>query len=136
MKKIAYLMLLTLFILTMAGCSVDEGVFVYYGKSEIYSREDIDAAMNIVRAEFDTWEGCELHSLVYKGDEVSADNLDYCRKLGSGADFSECIVFESSFRSPKENSGAWEPNEEYTGYSWYLAREKGGEWVLLTCGYA
>ena len=48
--------------------------------------------------------------------------------------FTQCIAFESSFRSPKKGGGAWEANEEYT-WSWWLARSEGGEWNLMTWGY-
>ena len=48
--------------------------------------------------------------------------------------FTQCIMFDSSFRSPKEGGGAWEPDTEYT-WSWWLARSDGGEWKLMTWGY-
>lgn len=31
---------------------------------------------------------------------------------------------------------AWEPDTDYEDYSWHLARTDGGEWKLLTWGYA
>ena len=38
--------------------------------------------------------------------------------------------------SELEEVSAWEkPNEELKDYGWWLAREEGGEWHLLTWGY-
>ena len=43
-------------------------VEIDYGNSELYTQEDMDAAIQVIEAEFATWEGCELHSLAYGGD--------------------------------------------------------------------
>ena len=31
--------------------------------------------------------------------------------------------------------GSWEPDTEYASWTWWLARETGGSWELLTWGY-
>ena len=48
--------------------------------------------------------------------------------------FTQFIEFESSFRSPKNGGGAWQPNKEY-GWVWCLARSDNGKWKLMTWGY-
>ncbi len=103
-----------------------------YG-SEMYTEEDLQAAVDIILAEFNTWEGCELHTLGYTSDEESMDWLDYANSTDKGT-FDEVVMFDSSFRSPKEQYGAWQADEEYT-YSWTLARAEKGEWQLLTYGW-
>ena len=40
-----------------------------YGTSSIYSKADMDAAIKIIMKEFEAFEGCELHSLLYASDE-------------------------------------------------------------------
>lgn len=39
--------------------------------------------------------------------------------------------------SPKEpaKDTSWEPDHEYEAYQWYVAREEGGEWELVSWGY-
>ena len=37
--------------------------------------------------------------------------------------------------SPAEPEGAWETDEEYMNWEWWLARTDGGEWHLMTWGY-
>ena len=110
-----------------------------YGASSVYSKEEIDSAIEIMKKQFASFEGCELHSLSYMPDEEcnNADNIEWMNNLRTDDNkeaFTQCIAFESSFRSPEKGGGAWEANEEYT-WSWWLARSEGGEWNLMTWGY-
>jgi len=137
MKRVIAIVLSLCFVI-LCGCSQANigSVSVDYGKSEIYSQQDMDSAIDVIEKEFSSWKGCELHSVSYMSDEFSEDNIDYCNELRADAGYDECIVFESSFHSPKNGGGAWTPDEEYTGWSWYLARKGNGAWTLLTNGYA
>lgn len=136
MKKGSAIIVLLCFV-TLCSCGKSvKNVSVDYGKSEVYSQQDMDKAIEVIKKEFSSWEGCELHSITYAGDELSKKNVDYCNQLHKDAGFDECIVFESSFHSPKIAAGGFEPDQEYTGWTWYLARKEKGEWTLLTWGYA
>ena len=115
------------------------GVKIDYGTSSIYSKKDMDAAIKIIMKEFEAFEGCELHSLSYTSDEEcnTAENIAWmnqCKAKDDPEVFTQCIAFDSSFRSPENGGGAWEANEEYT-WSWWLARSEGGKWKLMTWGY-
>ncbi|MBQ9827898.1 MAG: hypothetical protein IJM62_04365 [Lachnospiraceae bacterium] len=102
----------------------------------IFSDKDLDDAVSKIKEEFSTWKGCELHSIRYAGDDIcTGENLEWMRSLGDGKEYAQCICFLSDFHSPKEERGAWEPDSEYTDWSWWLARTEGGEWELLTWGY-
>lgn len=135
MKKIISLFTVLICIISLTGCgsSVDNAK-IEYGQSKLYSKQDIDSAIAVIKDEFASWEGCVLHSLTYAGDDICVDELDYCKELKENNDFTECMVFNSSFHSPIFGGGAWNANEEYT-WSWYLAREDAGDWELLTWGY-
>ena len=129
-------------VLLFAGCEKNgdtSKVEIDYGASSVYSKEEIDSAIEIIKKQFSSFEGCELHSLSYMSDEEcnNADNIEWMNDLRTDDNkeaFTQCIAFESSFRSPKKGGGAWEANEEYT-WSWWLARSEGGEWNLMTWGY-
>lgn len=125
--------------LTLAGCGKKEKASEIekdLGSSEIYSEEDRNAAIDTFMKEFDGWEGCEMHSIRYAGDACSSEeNVAWMNELGEGKTFTQCIEFITDFHSPKEGGGAWEPDQEYTDYQWYLAREEGGGWELMTWGY-
>jgi len=106
-----------------------------YKTSELYSREDMDAAIKKILAEFNTWEGCTLYEISYTDDQKCTDNLSYIKTLNTDKKYDECIVFTSNFHSPKEGGGAWEPDYDYENWEWYLGRVKGEDWELLTWGY-
>ena len=139
MKKILLITAALLFVFALAACGGDEtaaDVNVDYGTSELYTQQDMDAAIELIRGEFDGWEGCELHSLSYAGDECcSEENIAWMNQLGDDAGFTQCIEFVSDFHSPVEGGGAWEPDNEYTDWQWWLARAEGGDWQLMTWGY-
>ena len=107
-----------------------------HGESEIYSREDRQAAARLISDTVNSFEGCKLYAVKYEGDEVSKRNLEYCNSLAAdGITYTESIVFTSYFRSPVFGGGAWNANSIYN-WSWYLARTDGGDWEILTYGYA
>lgn len=120
-----------LILLLLQGCSNGGDVSkvqIDYGQSSIYSREDMDSAIQKIKEEFKTWKGAKLLSVSYTDDKRAEEELSYCNELKDGADFSECIVFESVFHSPKKDSGAWNPDQDYTGWQWYLARSGKEDW--------
>jgi len=121
-----------------ADCVVD------YGKSKLYEEADIDSALDPVLAEFTSWKGCTLKKLAYAGDDASgADEVAYANELREAQTpdepaFDQVLVFTSEFHSPSEGDAegtAWEPDTDYTDWTWHLARTgDDGEWKLLTWG--
>ena len=142
MKKTTEIVVCGLLMLCLVGCenSTTNNVKIDYGTSAIYTKEDMDSAIDQIKETFKSFEGCELHSLSYSSDDVCLDEeiIAWMNDLESANDnkqvFTQCIMFNSSFRSPEKGGGAWNPNEEYT-WSWWLARSEGGEWKLMTYGY-
>ncbi len=141
--------------LAMTGCGSAEdeaategtgadisSVEIDLGDSTIYSEEDRSAAAEVVKTEFSKWDGCKLYNIRYAGDDASTDeNLKWMNELAEGQDkdaaYTECIEFLSDFHSPVESEEptAWELDTDYNDYQWWLAREDGGEWILMTNGY-
>ena len=106
------------------------------GDSVLYTKEERQAAAKLISDTVESFEGCKLYAVKNEGDEVSKKNLEYCNRLAAdGVTYSESIVFTSYFLSPIFNAGAWNPNDLYS-WSWYLARTNGGDWEILTYGYA
>ena len=119
-------------------------VRIDYGVSEIYTQEDMDSAIEIIKEKFSRWDGCELHSIRYTDDDYcnTKENINWMNDLaasqGYEPNFTQCIAFFSSFHSPKsseDNKTAFNIDSEYEDWSWYLARSDGGEWKLMTFGY-
>ena len=121
----------------LSGCGADAPeVRIDYGTTGIYTRDDMDAAVEAVKAAFADFKGCGLHALRYADDTCSsAENLAWMNSLGKHGPYAQCICFKSDFRSPKNGGGAWTPDTEYTDWDWWLARTEGGAWEVLTGGY-
>ncbi len=126
-----------IFSIILSACgSGSSDVKINYGNSEIYSQEDMDEAISLIKQEFAGWEGCELHAIKYMTDSCNtADNIQWMNELNPGQNYTQCIRFLSDFHSPVEGGGAWEPDMEYKDWQWWLARPEGGKWDLLTWGY-
>ncbi len=144
MRKTIAILLMAVCICGLFGCGKKDAgsgeVKIDYGNSSLYTKEDMDEAIGKIKDEFNTWEGCELHSISYTSDDQCNDeNIAWMNELEEANDasevFSQCIKFTSSFHSPKEGGGAWEADKEYEDYEWWLARSDGGSWKLMTFGY-
>ncbi len=142
MKKTAAVLMLFAAFCGLAGCAgkPEAEVRIDYGSSSLYSKEDMDEAIERIKAEFGTWRGCELHSITYGSDAAcSEENIAWMNKLEAANDaqetFSQCILFKSDFHSPKNGGGAWNTDQEYNGWQWWLARSENGSWKLMTWGY-
>ena len=101
--------------------------------SEVYSDEDIDAAMKVVMQAFD--ESSELWYLLelsYIGDDMMEDYQDYIER----EEADDVIVLLSDFyisifsMSPVMNTGS-----KYEGYNWILVRNEGEDWRIVDRGY-
>ncbi len=105
--------------------------------SEVFTEEDFDDAVAKIQEEFDSWDCSDL-DLKYMGDECnSKENLAWMNSLEDDEEFTDCMGFDSSFHSPEDpdEPSAWEADSDYEGWSWWLARNKDGEWKLVTWGY-
>ena len=136
--------ILTALILIFSICTVQAAdVKVSYGKSEIYSKADMDAAVIVINEMFGTWQGCTMREIRYYGDDCNnAENLNWMNQLGESRKlgdkkFTQCIGFLSDFYTSKDTADhtAFEPEHEYKNWQWWLARTDGGDWKLLTFGY-
>ena len=124
----------------IADCTVD------YGTSELYEETDIDSALDPILDEFRGWTGCVLKRIAFAGDDAcGADELAWMNELRAAntpdaPEFDQAIAFVSDFHSPSEKDAegtAWEPDSDYTGWSWHLGRTgTDGTWQLMTWGYA
>ena len=116
--------------------SATEDFTVDLGESKLYSMEDREAAVELILKEFNTWEGCEMHSIRYDSDEFNNEkNLKAENDVHEGKKYTQCMRFFTNFHSPKKGGGAWEADKEYENYEWIFAREDGGKWELSNWGY-
>ena len=112
-------------------------VSVDYGNSTLYTQEEMDEAIGLIEEEFAQFpEGCELQNIRYAGDEcVTAENIAWMNEMSEGPIYMEVIEFLTDFHTPAEGSMAFNPDEDYTDYQWWLARTERGAWERMTWGY-
>ena len=157
MKKILACIALILSVCMLASCGAKEAapaqetaanaeenaaaadVAVDYGVSNIYSKDDMDAVIELIKGKFAEMTGCELHTVTYYGDECnSKENVEWLNELEYGQGVTQAIAFKTDFRSPnaEQSEGtAWEPDQEYTDWEWWFGRTEGGDWTYVTSGY-
>lgn len=111
-------------------------VEIDYGTSGLYTEEELKEAVTQIKCSFASWEGCELHSLRYAGDEANnEENLAWLNSLDEDAHYVQAAEFLGDFHSPTEAAGAWNPDEEYRDYQWWLGRTDDGSWEIVSFGY-
>ena len=119
------------------GVYAEQDYAVDYGVTELYELEEMDEAIGLIVAKIGEFpEGTELLSIRYAGDDCAAEeNVAWMNELSEGPEYTEVIEFLTDFHTPAEDSGAFNPDEDYTDYQWWLARTEGGSWELMTWGY-
>lgn len=114
-----------------------EQKYDWNGSSEIYSQEDlqaaVDAIMNVVNNEWQV--KVEVNEIFYAGDDTAKSNLEYCQSFNP--EITECAIFSTNFYIPAQNAqmaGAFEPDSNIEWWSWTLGKNSTGEWEVLTNG--
>lgn len=107
--------------------------------SDVYTEAEMDAAADVILAE-SFWDEMNARPLDihYIGDEESKGYLPSVQGRFPDSDYTECAVFDTDFRSAflAKNAAPLNPREVYTDYLWVLARTDGGNWEVVTSGYA
>lgn len=136
-KLLIFLTLIIVIVGSIVYFSSDNKVTIDYRKSDIYTQDDMDNAIAVIRKEFDSWKGCKLYRISYTSDKNNnQENVAWMNELANGkANYTQCIQFISDFRSPLFGGDGWDANAKYTNWQWWLARKDNGKWELLTWGY-
>ncbi len=121
---------------TWKAWGFEPSVLIDCGDSKLYTQAELEDAAEKIKTYFADWEGCELHSIRYAGDEsCTEENLKWMNDLSKDASYTQVAEFLMDFHSPVEQIGAWEADTEYTDYQWWLARSADGSWDIVTYGY-
>ena len=122
-------------------------VAIDLGSSSLYTQEELNTAILLIRDKFATFTGCELHSIRYAGDDANnEENLEWLNSLREvrsnippedvGKQYVQVAEFLSDFHSPvEEGPYAWELDMEYKDYQWWLGRLEDGRWEIVSWGY-
>ena len=101
-------------------------VAIDLGSSSLYTQEELNTAILLIRDKFATFAGCELHSIRYAGDDANnEENLEWLNSLREvrsnippedvGKQYVQVAEFLSNFHSPVgDGDYAWNQDMEYT----------------------
>lgn len=120
-------------ILCACGKGEDSHINVIACKSDIYTEDDIEAAISVTEEYFEeNFKGCTLTEIGYAGDDVSAAYQDWADRHEAD----EVIVLLSSFDVDSSGGdGSLNPNSTYDNWNWILVRTAGGKWQHVDHGY-
>ena len=95
MKRFLSLLLAAVLLLALAACGGNvKDVQTKAVASEMYTQNDIDAAIDVIKKDFSrSWKGCTLTEISYAGDDVSREHQDWADR--NNAD--EVLVLTSTF---------------------------------------
>ena len=104
--------------------------------SALYSEEEREEMAVLIKCQFASFSGCELSSLTYAGDEaVKAEDLEWLNSLNEDTEYVKAVQFLTDFHTPKENSGSFNPDQDYKDYQWWLGCDEEGSWEIVSYGY-
>lgn len=144
-KRILVLFICIVLILSLCACGDVSRVQVIDVPSQLYTQEDIRAAIEVIKSDFaKDWDHCSLLSIQYAGDDLllepyiesDSNEFKYWTEL---FDADEAIILYSAFYvSPAakydfENTLAVDTTYEH--WKWILVRDKGGQWRHVDHGY-
>lgn len=136
-KPTAAVLTLIFILLVFAACGkgIDKAR-IDYGHSDIYTKEDMDEAIDLIKGNASHMTGLKrLINVRYSSDDCSSEkNVVWMNELVDDASFTQCIMFKTDFTTGSSTTSL-NPNDRYTDWQWWLARTDGGEWHVVTSGY-
>lgn len=114
---------------------------VDFGSSGRFSRYDLECAADAIMAKFAQFgNGFTMQRLAYDHDG-SAEELDWLNQhthIPGAGSFTEAVCFLSDFHTPsldQMKEQVMNPDSDYPGWSWWLARTDDGDWIVVDMGY-
>ncbi len=140
MKRLLFIFSIIVITFSLVACEKTNNVNVSIEKSESFSEEEINNAVETVKTHFKSFNGCTLTDIWY--DESDSNKLvdDYL-KYGGGLENNSTIENSIGLRSNFDvgssgGDGSLEPNSTYTDWTWVLIRDnKNSNWKVQESGY-
>ncbi|MBQ9375484.1 MAG: M15 family metallopeptidase [Ruminococcus sp.] len=112
--------------------AIDKPVKIDLGKSEQLTKEDLNDSVVQIKCQFAAWDGFELKSITYAGDEASNDEAQ-ANKLNPDGKYTQIALFKMNFRTSKNVDGTGlEANKDYKDYEWWLGKTIKDGWGVIT----
>ena len=103
-------------------------VTIDYGNSTVFTQEELEEAVIQIKCKFASFEGYELHSIRYAGDDASnEDNLKMINETNPDAGYVQVAEFLMDCYNADEDT-------DNTGYPWWLGRTEDDTWEIVSWG--
>jgi len=143
MRKITFFLLLIFVVFSLVACNQAgkiNNVEVSIEKTNKFSEEEINNAVNCVKKKFKDFEGCNLTRLWYDEEHSNSFTEGYLKNgRGSvnGVKEENVIVLLSNFDvGSSGGKGSLNPNSTYYKWNWILIRDnKTSDWKADDWGY-
>lgn len=140
MKKTLVIFSMILVTFSLVACGKTNNVKVSIEKSESFSEEEINDAVETVKTHFRDFNGCTLTDTWYTEDEsnkIVDDYLEYGGGLENGSAKENTIGLMSNFTTDSHGGdGSLNPNSTYNNWIWILTREnKNSNWKVQDAGF-
>ncbi|MBQ3938547.1 MAG: hypothetical protein II724_04295 [Clostridia bacterium] len=109
-----------------------ENVRIIPKESELFTEEEIEAAIEVVLADFRAgWWGCTLTEIGYAGD----DKVRKYQPYSPWTNGERMMILVSSFEVAEHGADLSLDPGTWTGWQWILVQQEDGSWVLVDSGY-
>ena len=132
-KPVGSILILSLIFSLFTACGkldVDSAV-IDYGKSEIYTKEEMDEAIEVIKNEIQNFPITKLYSISYNTDDCNSEkNLAMLSAFKSDPNitFTQAISFTLSLRTGSDAADIkLIKNRDYDNFLWWLVRIEGEE---------
>ena len=106
------------------GAVKETAPVIDYGDSKLFTREQLEEVMIRIKCSFAAWEGCEVESLRYAGDEYSTqEQVDWANSQNPDGNYIGVVSVFSDYH--KED-------KKFKDYQWWLACNQEGDWDIVT----
>ena len=129
MKRV--LSVVPLLALLLCGCG---SASVNVGRSELYSQEELQAAVDVVLADFEQHESSRRLIRLEYDEELTLREAEY-RAEHYGEEAVIVLVTDFYVKRSAVAVGALVPGSTCTDYQWILTRDPDGQWVVRDKGY-
>lgn len=114
---------------------------VEFGTSGPFSQYEQELAVDAVMEYFAQFgEGFQMKRIAYD-HECTAEEIAWLNQhtqISGAGSFTEAVCFLSDFHTPpmeQMKEQTLNPDSDYPGWQWWLARPFGGDWVVVDMGY-
>ena len=119
------------------GTASGSEVIIDSGTSDRFTQEELEDAVVRIKCQFAFWNGCELQSIRYVGDEaVTDERLAQLKAKNPELNRDQIAGFLMDFKTSDDTDGTtFNPNQDYTDYQWWLSKSDDEGWDIVELGY-